>query len=144
MACLFSKKAIPDYVSNVLSLGNKFGLTVNYKGSDRLSITLDTIKNFEVRSYKIHPNEVNHVRSLISNSLLAFLNKNSQIDFIDRHILKEFKKCNRFLNENDDVIVKADKSQIIVIIDKEDYSEKMTELVNDQSTYKKLKKDLIT
>lgn len=35
----------------------------------------------------------------------TFLNKNSHIDFIDRHILKKFKKCNKFLQGNDDIIV---------------------------------------
>ncbi|XP_077264260.1 uncharacterized protein LOC143898565 [Temnothorax americanus] len=44
---------------------------------------------------------------------------------------------------NDVFVTKADKGQITVIMDKSDYINRMTELLNDTSTYKKLKKDPI-
>jgi len=38
---------------------------------------------------------------------------------MDVHIYKEFRKCKKFLKNNDDIFVtKADKSQITVIMDK--------------------------
>lgn len=46
-------------------------------------------------------------------------------------------------NDNDDVIViKADKGQLTVVMDK-DYIRKMTESLNEQTTYKKLNNDPI-
>lgn len=57
--------------------------------------------------------------------------------FIDKHILNEFKECKMFLRNNDNVIVtKADKGQTTVIMDKDDYIQKMIESLNDQLTYK--------
>lgn len=83
----------------------------------------------------------------MSNSLHKFLNKNRHVNYIDRYILNEFvqiRKCKKFLRENDDIFVtKADKDQVIIIMDKNNYVMNMNKLLNDQLTYKHLKKDSI-
>lgn len=75
----------------------------------------------------------------ITDFLLTFLKKDNHIDFVNRHILRDFSSCKKFLKCNNDLLVtKADNGQAAVIMDK-DYIIKITELLNDQSTYKILK-----
>lgn len=40
-------------------------------------------------------------------------------------------------------VIKVDKGQVTVIMDKNDYIDKMTVLFNDESIYKKIKKDCV-
>ncbi|XP_024880434.1 uncharacterized protein LOC112460135, partial [Temnothorax curvispinosus] len=65
--------------------------------------------------------------------------------YIDSYILKEFNNCKKFLRDKQDIFVtKADKGQITVVMEKTDYNNRMTDLLNDESTYRKLKKDPIS
>ncbi|XP_071579989.1 uncharacterized protein [Temnothorax nylanderi] len=132
---------IPDNITHILSLGDNFGIPVtNRDKKDRLLTTIDTIKNFETSSYKMPPAAINTIRSSIANSLKLFLNKNIHVEYIDRYILREFSNCQRFLRNNPDIFVtKADKGQITVIMDRTDYNDRMIDLLNDESTYNKLK-----
>ncbi|XP_077265247.1 uncharacterized protein LOC143899118 [Temnothorax americanus] len=140
-----SKKLIPDNVSKFLSLGDKFGLPItNRDAKDRMRTTLDVVKNFETNCYKLLANMVNSVRDSIAESLKVFLNKSGHLDYIDRHILNEFKNCKAFLRNNDDIFVtRADKGQITAVMDKDNYIDRMTDLLDDKLTYKKLTKDSI-
>ncbi|XP_071577748.1 uncharacterized protein [Temnothorax nylanderi] len=134
---------IPDNVAHILSLGDRFGLPVtNLDKKDRLRTTLDTVKNFEYSSYKIPPAAINVARSSVADSLHRFLNKDLHMKYIDRYILNEFNNCKKFLKNNQDIFVtKADKGQITVIMNKTDYNDRMKDLLNDNSTYKKLNND---
>lgn len=81
------------------------------------------------------------MRNAIAKSLQVFLNKPEHINYIDRFILNVFKKCKKILRDNSDVFVtKADKGQITIFMDKNDYIHQM---INDHSTYKSLKKTLL-
>ncbi|XP_011858224.1 PREDICTED: uncharacterized protein LOC105555793 [Vollenhovia emeryi] len=139
-----SDKTIPKNVMDILSLGDKFGLPFNHRNSiDREKLVLETIKNVELNSYKITDNALADIRSRIAHSLHNFLRVTKQ-DFLDKHILNEYAKCNRFLRDNDDVLVtKADKGQVTVIMNKNKYKNQIIELLQDQNTYKKLNNDPI-
>lgn len=83
-------------------------------------------------------------RSQISVALHRFLSKNKHINYTDRFIIDEFKKCQTFLRDHTDVFVtKADKGQITVIMDKNDYVNRMNKLLDEPLTYRKLNKDPI-
>ncbi|XP_071576680.1 uncharacterized protein [Temnothorax nylanderi] len=140
-----SKKSIPANVSRFLSLGDRFGLPINNSDAkDRLRTTLDIVKNFETNCYKLPENMVSGVRNSVAESLKVFLSKSRHLDYIDRHILNEFKNCKAFLKNNDDIFVtRADKGQITVVMDKIEYIGRMSDVLNDESTYKKLIKDPI-
>src|SRR5436190_24118439 len=52
--------------------------------------------------------------------------------------------CKNFLNNNKEILVtRADKRQTTVILDRNEYVQKMEALVSDPYTYKKLKRDPI-
>lgn len=79
---------------------------------------------------------------MITNSLNKFLETNRHLSYLDKKITIDFNKCKKFLKNNDDVfITKADKSQVTVIMDKEVYIDRMTEMLNDKTTYTLLNKD---
>lgn len=118
-----SKKQIPDTVISILSLGDKFSLPINQsEKNDRMCSILETIKNFELNCYKIPKEKIDITRGALADSLEEFLNKKNHVNYIDRYILDGFEKCNRFLRDNSDVFVtKADKGQITVVMDRNDY-----------------------
>lgn len=144
-----SDKRIPDSTANFLSLGDNFGVSIiQFNIKDRLFTTLEVVKRFEAVCYKIPPKEVNDTdhtsECMITDSVQKFFHTRKHISNIDRHIICEFNKCKKFLHENNDIFVtRADKGQVTVIMNKNDYIMKMNELLDDQATYRKLKKDSI-
>ncbi|GAB1861615.1 hypothetical protein CAJAP_02694 [Camponotus japonicus] len=140
-----SSKNIPDRVSELLSLGDNFGLPVlQSHAKDRVSVVLETLKNFEINYNRILGAAVEMTRNSIANSLQRFLCEKRHVNFRDRYVLGGLSLCKQFLRDNDDLFVtKADKGQVTVVMNKIDYVEKMEALLCDQSTYKKLNKDPI-
>ncbi|XP_011869607.1 PREDICTED: uncharacterized protein LOC105562989, partial [Vollenhovia emeryi] len=138
-----SDKQIPVEIKNFLSLGEGFGLPISQtQKRDRECSTLEIIKSFEVNCYKIPDEMIESTRSSLASSLHTFLNRSTHMNFMDKYFLIEFDRCKRFLRDNDDVFVtRADKGQVTVIMDRDDYNKRMTEMLNDQSTYKQVKKD---
>ena len=53
----------------------------------------------------------------------------------------ETAKKRRLRNDKDIVILPADKGRVTVVMDKNDYTDKMDTLVNDKQTYEPLKRD---
>jgi len=57
-------------------------------------------------------------------------------------LLKQFSLCKKFLRENDELFVtKADKDQVTVIMKKQTYLNRMNLTLDNDSTYKRIKKD---
>ncbi|XP_011869804.1 PREDICTED: uncharacterized protein LOC105563102, partial [Vollenhovia emeryi] len=138
-------KQVPKSVLDFLSLGDKFGLPINNKNlKDRSNFTLEIIKNFEINAHKIPDDILDETRSLICNNLNKFLNKNNHVNTIDKFLLSQFSSCNRFLRDNEDVFVtRADKGQVTVVMNRDSYTEKMLDLLNDNNTYKSITRDPI-
>lgn len=77
------------------------------------------------------------------DSLHKFLG-NKHVNFMDRFILNKFAKCKKFLRGNKDILVtKANKGQVTVIMNSNDYITRMNDVQSDQSAYRRLKKNLI-
>jgi len=133
-----SSKEIPDYVSNILSLGERFALPINVNDSkDRLDTTLGIVKNFEASIYKFPEMCVDNIRAMVVNSLNRNLYRYKHLNYLDAHIHKEFIKCKNFLKNNDDIFVtKADKGQVIVVMDKSAYVDQMVKILDDENTYR--------
>jgi len=141
-----SGKNIPERVSELLSLGDNFGLPVRQSAcmKDRVSVVLETLKNFEINYNRIPGGALEMTRISVVNSLQRFLGVRKYVNFVDRYILRGFSLCSEFLHDNDDLLVtKADKGQVTVVMDRCDYVNKMESLLGDQSTYRELKKDPI-
>ncbi|XP_026826295.1 uncharacterized protein LOC113562139 [Ooceraea biroi] len=138
-----SNKSIPKEVLNFLSLGDKFALPVsNGNKSDYVGVILNFIKNFESRCLKLHSSIINDIRKFMVEVLSGFLKRTNHIKFVDKYVSTLFKKCKKYLRDNKDLMVRrVDKGQVTVIMEKSNYFKKMTDLLNDNTTYKKLDKD---
>jgi len=137
----YSSKEIPNFVNNMLSLGERFALPINVNDSkDRLDTTLSIIKNFEASIFKFPVQIVDKLRAMVIKSLDRNFYRNKHVNYIDAHIHKEYVKCRNFLKNNDDILVtKADKGQVTVIMDRSAYNEQMLRILEDENTYRSLK-----
>ncbi|EFN61668.1 hypothetical protein EAG_15962, partial [Camponotus floridanus] len=106
-----SNKNIPDRVSELLSLGDNFGLPVLQSyAKDRVSVALETLKNFEINYSRIPDTAAAMTRNSVANSLHRFLCEKRHVNFIDRYVLGGLSLCKQFLRNNDDLFVtRADK-----------------------------------
>jgi len=138
-------RKIPEHVLNFLSLGGKFGLPVNLnEGKDKLNTALEVIKNLKASSYKFPETMIDNVRLTVVNSINRNLHSNTYLNYLDRHLNYEYNKCKKFLKNNDDILVMtADKGQVNVLMDNSVYVQQMSDTLNDVSTYRCLKKNSI-
>jgi len=139
-----SSRRIPDYVMDILSLGDKFGLPidVNDNKQDQMETALNVIKNFESSCFKIPVNSLDKLCSVIVNLLSKHLYSSKHSNYLDSYILRELKRCKKFLKKNEDLFdTKADKVQVTIIIDKQTYIKKMNKTLVDDNMYKQIKKD---
>jgi len=138
-----SSVKIPDRILNVLSLGDKFSVPINCKDyRDRRDTTLNVIKNFESSCYMFPDNSLDKLRAVIVNLIGKYLYSSKHINYIESFILREINTCKKFLKDNGDLFVtKADKGQVTVIMDKQTYINKMNMTLDDDNTYKQIKKD---
>jgi len=93
------------------------------------------IKKFSIAT---HNNIRNRSISII-NKLTSFPpHKNA----IDNHLMKLKRYTQQFLKNNDNIIlIKADKGNITVALDRNNYINKINEMLSDNNTYMKVKKD---
>jgi len=137
-----SKVIIPDNIISFLSLSEMFSLPIDVKnGRDSRDTVLNVIKNFESSNYKFPENSLDKLRAILINLIGKHLYSSRHINYIDSYLLKEFNACKRFLKDKDELLTKADKGQITVILDKQIYINKMNRILSDDSTYKLIKKD---
>lgn len=127
---------IPDQVQKILSLGQNFSPPfVNKKHVPVLEI----LKNFESRSFLIEADNRNEARLDLTNLIMKNLNNKKHVSVFDKTFIKHLKTCNDFLAKNKQLLItRADKGQSTVIINRDDYNNKMVQLLNDEKTYKKL------
>jgi len=124
-----------------LSLGEKFGVPANLRdSSERLELTVNFVKNFEASTPKLPEKMVDKARSMMVNSLCRNLSINNHLSYFDTYINREVKKCKKFLKNNPEIFVtKADKGQVTVVMDRNVYVDKMTQMLEDTETYKPIK-----
>jgi len=107
-----------------------------------MKTALNVIKNFESSCFKFLVNLLNKLRCVIVNLSSKHLYSSKHTNYLDSYILREFNRCKKCLKENEDLFAtKADKSQLTVIMDKQTYIEKMNKTLDDNNTYKQIKKD---
>ncbi len=131
-----SDTILPDEVNIILSLGPNFGFNFEYK---QLPI-VKTIANIEAAIFN-NPAE-NQIRAELTNIITNFLNGYKVTSESDKMLLQFFYKTKKFVKENNQiVIVKSDKSNRTVILNRSEYEEKMEEMVSDKKTYIELVED---
>lgn len=127
----------PNDVKYLLSLGDKFNLPYdkNQLPLEQLIIDCEYIIDFL-------PNEdiKNEKRNLIVNCITNFQKDHSNKDNLALHKIE--RETKKFLKDNTDILIlKADKGNTTVAIDKKEYHKKTTDILSDTNTYIILKKD---
>jgi len=140
-----SNVKIPERIINILSLGDKFALPLDVKNyHDRRDTTINVIKNFETSCYKFPENSgiLDKLRAIMVSLINKQLYSSKHLNYFDSRMLKEFYKCRKFLRDNEELLVtRADKGQVTVIMNKQTYINKMNKTLDDDSTYRIIKKD---
>lgn len=130
-----SNVQIPDDVVKILALGPKFSVAPNnrdLKARHILSDVENIVKN-------LSPQSQNIVRAQATNIITNFFYKNAGNNSF---ITSLYSKAKKFLKSNDQLlIVKSDKGNVTVAINKSDYHNKVLTLLNDELVYKKLNRD---
>lgn len=130
-----SNKFIPDNIKHFLSMGSKFALktTLNDINISKLLAEVESILT------EFPPDKIDEIRSKAINIITNYIHKNkSKKTNIDKDELD----TRLFLKSNPDILItKADKGNVTVILDKNDYITKSLELLNDETTYHIINKD---
>lgn len=128
-----SNMEIPEYVTNVLSLGPNFGLPYKQKAVPMIKV----LSGIESALYN-NP-YADEIRAQMVNIATNFKNNNKKSD---RFLLAYVKKTETFMKENSQIIViNADKGNTTIIMNRTEYESSMNKLVNDNKTYTKINRD---
>jgi len=140
-----SNTPIPDDIKTVLQYGPNFALPVT--NTKMLPIN-DYIASIETSIYNKTNLEKTVIRNNVTNLISNHVNKiqnnaiSSKINSTQKHILKKLNKTKEFIKLNPQIIIlKPDKSNKTIIMNKTEYDNKMGTMLNDTNTYTKLKKD---
>lgn len=132
---------IPKDVNYVLSLGPKFALPTTNKNIPIPDIitgveTAITMKNEEIKD---------EIRNKICNTITNFMQAPKRKNLQEIQLNKKIKETKQFIKQHPEIIViNADKCQKTVIMKKDEYNNKIQEILNDSTTYKKIGKDPTT
>jgi len=134
-----SNTNIPHDVQCLLQLGENFSMPTNRKEN----VVIEFIKSIECNTNKFNIDTQLNIRNraipLISSLpyLLSNNQLNPRISSLDRTV-------RTFIKKNPDVIfTRADKGNITVALNREDYINNITNMLEDVNTYTKIKKDPI-
>jgi len=133
-----SHTTIPQDVQRLLQLGHNFSLPSN----DSNNNTIQLIKNIENNLIKFHEDVQFEVRNRVLPFLHNIKHKARHKDTKDIQILELLQKTKKFVKNNPNVIfTRADKGNVTVALDKNDYYIKIEEILKDTETYTIISKD---
>lgn len=134
-----SNTQIPEHIEKFLSLGPRFAVEPSVKEMDTKRLMADL--EYGIRCLDVPEHEKDEKRNKIVNVVTNFKNHND-VKKSNPLINVQYNDTKEFLKENDNlVILNSDKGNVTVILDKDNYNEKINDLLNDESTYKKLEND---
>lgn len=128
---------LPPMVQYVLCLGEKFNFP------QKTVPALEIVKSLESALRKFEDNEKRiTIRNEICNILNNQKKKPRKQSYEDNFINQQLRFTVNFFKQHADIMIaKADKGNAIVIMHKADYSQKMEQLLQDETTYEVLKDD---
>lgn len=132
-----SSTTLPDYATRTLSLGSKFNVPQQFENTPYIRV----IANIEAAIERDENSD--NIRSAVCNIIQNHIHKTKYVHKNEnKFLLDDFKKTKKFLKENDNlVITKADKGNRTIVMEKEEYNSKIMDLLNDDNTYTRLRKD---
>lgn len=133
-----TSKELPQNVSNVLALRQKF----NVKQDNKSVNTAQIIANVEPEIQKLGSEAKTELRLKLANIITNFKQMRTRYSTKERFLKEQLQETKTYLKDNDDIlVVNADKGNTTVIITKEEYHQKMMSHLNDRTTYEVLNKD---
>ncbi|KYQ53305.1 hypothetical protein ALC60_07594, partial [Trachymyrmex zeteki] len=133
----WSGHKIPNKVQMLLQLGDKFSLPPLHQKS----MLFDFIKNIENNFWKLRYTNTLKIRNLVVPILRKFLST-SVNKFIKDELFSLVKCTSQFMKNNSNIIfTRVDKGNITVALDRNDYINKVTQMLEDPETYTRLKKN---
>lgn len=124
-----SQHHLSPHEITVLAKGHNFAITPNKIPTEEI------ISQIETTIFRLPQDVSNQIRHQVTNVLQKASPPQPNISKEERLALKSLK------NNQDIIILPADKGNTTVVMDKTDYTEKMKILIDDTSTYNKIKRD---
>ena len=123
----------------MLSHGLNFGLPPRYLCKEEIFAEFESLWAQLLHHNASSVEQSTSLKARLAN--LPHLHSDSTID--SRDFTPMHKECFRAINglrKNDDIIItKPDKSSVVVLLNKSDYVDKMNEILDDQSKFKRLR-----
>ena len=127
-----SSRPLDKTETRVLSYGLKHSITPKRIPTDTIVSSVEAVL---CRQSDIPEPEKDNIRSRIASAIQSTPRLDSNLTRDEHRALKRLK------NDEDIVILPADKGRVTVVMNKTDYHNKMDSLVDDKDTYELLKKD---
>lgn len=130
-----SQTNLPENVKTILSLGPKFSFKTNYKDihMGRLVSDLESLLNL------VNAEKRDFYRAKLTSIITGYVHQNKEIK---NPTDKLFRETECFLKENQNlVVVNSDKGGVTVVLDREQYHQKMMDLLSDANSFVVLSRD---
>ena len=127
-----SSRPLDKTETHVLSYGLKHSVTPKRIPTESIVSSVEAVLS---RQRDLSESAKDNIRSRIASSVQSASIPDNNLTKDEQQALKRLK------NDNDIVILPADKGRVTVVMDKTDYFDKMDALVNDKQTYEELKRD---
>ena len=127
-----SSRPLDKTETHVLSYGLKHSVTPKRIPTETIVSSVEAVLS---RQRDLSESAKDNIRSRIASTVQSASIPDNNLTKDEQQALKRLK------NDNNIVILPADKGRVTVVMDKTDYFDKMDALVNDKQTYEELKRD---
>ena len=127
-----SSRPLDKTETRVLSYGLKHSVTPKRIPTESIVSSVEAVLS---RQRDLSESAKDNIRSRIASTVQSASIPNNNLTKDEQQALKRLK------NDNNIVILPADKGRVTAVMDKTDYFDKMDALVNDKQTYEELKRD---
>ena len=127
-----SSRPLDKTETHILSYGLKHSVTSKRIPTETIVSSVETVLS---RQRDLSESAKDDIRSRIASTVQSASIPDNNLTKDEQQALKQLK------NDNNIVILPADKGRVTVVMDKTDYFDKMDALVNDKQTYEELKRD---
>jgi len=132
MASNLTQKIIPEEVESVLKLGPKFCFAPTKIPLQRIITDVE----YAISKCKATSEEKQETRIKVANHLRRVCNSEKYHRKRRTQNMDPNERTKQFLQENDDILIlKADKGNATVLMDKSEYHQKVLDLLENKNTY---------
>lgn len=126
----------------ILSLGKKFTLPTTNKNVSYIQLIADMEQYIQTLE---DDKDKDNIRTNLTKNILNY-KRNRKTSALEKFILQTYKTTEKIIKDNKDriLITTADKGNKTVILYKTEYIQKMTKLLEDKDTYRKIRSDPTT